>query len=252
MLLRARRPHIPTFRRKLQLISKFFSCIAASLKNNAYGRANTGRRVCWTKGRHALQKNYQLHTTFVATGGWWCIIDITRILKTQTCLARYITTTGVTANFFWLKNLIKYSCILCSPFYLRAPYQFATYCGCCSNLSTIANLELKAGSGAKLIRAAGSRGCPLFTCSLAASWLFILLPSGLIKLISKYASCTRSRTNFQCKRYLKQPGAGLYTNLGRHPNVRGVAMNATDHPNGGKTHTLHCAKTPWGKIAKYT
>lgn len=41
---------------------------------------------------------------------------------------------------------------------------------------------------------------------------------------------------------------------GFHPykklNVRGVAMNPVDHPNGGRTKTVQPERSPWGWIAK--
>lgn len=47
--------------------------------------------------------------------------------------------------------------------------------------------------------------------------------------------------------------AGLRVNLGRRPTVRGVAMNAIDHPHGGgrgKTSGGPRPRTPWGAITK--
>lgn len=47
--------------------------------------------------------------------------------------------------------------------------------------------------------------------------------------------------------------AGTHINLGRRPTVRGVAMNAIDHPHGGgrgKTSGGPRPLTPWGKITK--
>jgi ribosomal protein L2 len=41
--------------------------------------------------------------------------------------------------------------------------------------------------------------------------------------------------------------------LGRRPTVRGIAMNAVDHPHGGgrgKTSGGPRPLTPWGKITK--
>lgn len=43
--------------------------------------------------------------------------------------------------------------------------------------------------------------------------------------------------------------AGTRVNLGRRPTVRGVAMNAVDHPHGGgrgKTSGGRKPRSPWG------
>jgi large subunit ribosomal protein L2 len=44
--------------------------------------------------------------------------------------------------------------------------------------------------------------------------------------------------------------AGLNRNVNLRPRVRGVAMNAVDHPHGGRSKTNSPEVTPWGKIAK--
>lgn len=47
--------------------------------------------------------------------------------------------------------------------------------------------------------------------------------------------------------------AGVRVNCGRRPTVRGVAMNAIDHPHGGgrgKTSGGPRSRTPWGALTK--
>lgn len=44
--------------------------------------------------------------------------------------------------------------------------------------------------------------------------------------------------------------AGTNRRLGIRPSVRGTAMNAVDHPNGGKTGGGQ-SRTPWGQLAKW-
>ena len=250
--LRARKPKITTRRRKLSLITCFATRFVSYIKNNTYGRHKNGRRVCWSKGRRGAQKQLLLQRVLHQVGGWCCLIKFTLVLRTQTGVGRYITSQKYNFNFFWLKKLSLFSCNLISPINENKNMSFATYCGCYANLSFISCLEFAPHLGSKIARAAGSKCCVLFTCYILPMWVFILLPSGAIKLISKYASCTKKSVNFSSKSYIHYPSAGVHTHMGRHPNVRGVAMNATDHPNGGKTHTLSCSKTPWGRIAKYT
>jgi ribosomal protein L2 len=33
--------------------------------------------------------------------------------------------------------------------------------------------------------------------------------------------------------------------------VRGVAMNPTDHPHGGRAKSIKYQRTPWGKTTKF-
>jgi large subunit ribosomal protein L2 len=44
---------------------------------------------------------------------------------------------------------------------------------------------------------------------------------------------------------------GYWRTFGKKPLVRGVAMNAVDHPNGGRTKSLKYSKTPWGTTTKF-
>lgn len=43
---------------------------------------------------------------------------------------------------------------------------------------------------------------------------------------------------------------GFSLHMRKHINVRGVAMNPVDHPNGGRTKAKQPEKSPWGWIAK--
>jgi large subunit ribosomal protein L2 len=44
--------------------------------------------------------------------------------------------------------------------------------------------------------------------------------------------------------------AGYWRLFGNKPTVRGVAMNAVDHPHGGRTKSIKHPLTPWGKTTK--
>jgi large subunit ribosomal protein L2 len=78
----------------------------------------------------------------------------------------------------------------------------------------------------------------------------IQLPSKEVKLFSFNATCNstplllknRNKLLFDSKRYNRSKGFG--------PKVRGVAMNAIDHPHGGKTKSIKFPKTPWGLPTK--
>lgn len=49
------------------------------------------------------------------------------------------------------------------------------------------------------------------------------------------------------KRYYKAQQTKF---LGFKSTVRGVAQNAVDHPNGGRTKTNKPERSPWGWVAK--
>jgi large subunit ribosomal protein L2 len=44
--------------------------------------------------------------------------------------------------------------------------------------------------------------------------------------------------------------AGYWRSFGVKSIVRGVAMNAVDHPHGGRTKSVKTPQTPWGFVTK--
>lgn len=76
------------------------------------------------------------------------------------------------------------------------------------------------------------------------------MPSALYKFFYWY-DLAHLTYRTRAKRPLARPRrAGFFFLLGRNPSVRGVAMNAVDHPNGGRTKSLRCARTPWARPAR--
>jgi ribosomal protein L2 len=72
----------------------------------------------------------------------------------------------------------------------------------------------------------------------------------VLKILSKFIIISTSSNGFTANKFITRPGAGFYRRHGKHPNTRGIAMNATDHPHGGKTHTVAMPVSPWGKNTK--
>jgi large subunit ribosomal protein L2 len=116
--------------------------------------------------------------------------------------------------------------------------------------TSIHNVELFPGRGARVARSAGSY------CQLMAkegNYAQLRLPSGEVRSF-----------HVDCKAVIGQVGnldhenvsygkAGRRRWLGRNPSVRGVAMNPVDHPMGGgegKSSGGRHPCSPWGKITK--
>lgn len=98
---------------------------------------------------------------------------------------------------------------------------------------------------------AGGTFCKVISVNFKKNAARVLLPTGLIKIISIFCSATLGRAsniNHNREFYVK---AGFSRNKGIRPSVRGVAMNPVDHPHGGRTKTSSPEFTPWGKIAKF-
>ena len=110
----------------------------------------------------------------------------------------------------------------------------------------IFNIETEVGDGGSLVRASGAIA---YIVSKSGGQIMVKLPSGQMKYFDARARvtignvCGGGRTD---KPMLKA-GVGHYQAIARghwYPTVRGVKMNAYDHPFGGKQH--HGAVTPKG------
>lgn len=114
--------------------------------------------------------------------------------------------------------------------------------------SVIHAVELQPGRGAQLARSAGA------SVQLAAKegdYAQIKLPSGEVRMV--HVECTASLGtvgNVQHQN-IKIGKAGRNRLKGRRPKVRGIAMNAADHPHGGGDGGAHGIgrnpRTPWGQ-----
>lgn len=116
--------------------------------------------------------------------------------------------------------------------------------------SQIFNIELYPYKGAQLCRAAGASAILL---SRRNNFVTIKLRSGWKMVLSSSCYATVGVASNSKHMYKVLGKAGKIRNLGRRPTVRGVAMNAIDHPHGGgrgKTSGGPRPMTPWGKITK--
>ena len=96
--------------------------------------------------------------------------------------------------------------------------------------STIHNIELRPGQGAKICRSAGSSAQLLARDGRYAT---IKLPSGETRMILVTCMATIGAVSNPDHSLVVLGKAGRNRWLGRRPRVRGVAMNPVDHPMGG-------------------
>lgn len=83
----------------------------------------------------------------------------------------------------------------------------------------------------------------------AAQFVSIRLQSGEVRIIHKYACATVGVASNGFFKYTQLGKAGRKRWLGIRPTVRGLAMNAMDHPHGGgrgKSKGRVHPKSPWG------
>ena len=115
--------------------------------------------------------------------------------------------------------------------------------------TTVHNVEMKAGKGAQIVRSAGA-GAQVV--AKEGDYATLKLPSGEVRKIHLECRATIGQVGNIEYKNLKIGKAGRKRWLGIKPTVRGVVMNAVDHPHGGgegKSPIGGKPQTPWGKPA---
>jgi large subunit ribosomal protein L2 len=114
--------------------------------------------------------------------------------------------------------------------------------------STIHAIELKVGGGAQLVRSAGNSAQLMGRDNGYAQ---VRLPSGEVRLINENCTASLGVIGNEQHQNVKIGKAGRSRHLGKRPSVRGVVMNAVDHPHGGGDGGRHrmakAPRTPWGQ-----
>jgi len=114
----------------------------------------------------------------------------------------------------------------------------------------IHNVELRAGRGGQLVRAAGN-GAQLM--AKEGEYGQVRLPSGEVRMVRLECRATIGTVGNVTNEIVNLGKAGRKRNMGIRPTVRGSVMNPVDHPHGGgegKAPIGHPGPmTPWGKPA---
>jgi large subunit ribosomal protein L2 len=114
----------------------------------------------------------------------------------------------------------------------------------------IHNIELHAGKGGQLVRAAGVSAQLL---AKEGEYAHVRLPSGEVRLVRSGNLATIGQVGNVDHSNIKLGKAGRSRWLGRRPTVRGSVMDPSSHPHGGGEGKapigLPGPKTPWGKPA---
>lgn len=116
--------------------------------------------------------------------------------------------------------------------------------------TVVHNIELKAGKGAQLARAAGAY---VQLIGKDGDLVMLRLRSGEVRYVRAECRACIGAVSNPDNQNVKLGKAGRSRWLGIRPTVRGVAMNPVDHPLGGgegKTSGGRHPVTPWGKPTK--
>jgi len=119
--------------------------------------------------------------------------------------------------------------------------------------STIYALELQPGRGAQIVRSAGTSAQLM---AKEGEYAQVKLPSGEIRKILVTCMASLGTIGNIQHQNVKIGKAGRNRKKGIRPSVRGVVMNAVDHPHGGGDGGRHgvgggknhgaAPRTPWG------
>lgn len=114
--------------------------------------------------------------------------------------------------------------------------------------STVHAIEMKVGGGAQMVRSAGNSAQLMGRDNGYAQ---VRLPSGEVRLINENCSASLGVIGNEQHQNVKIGKAGRNRHKGIRPGVRGVVMNAADHPHGGGDGGRHgigkAPQTPWGQ-----
>ena len=112
------------------------------------------------------------------------------------------------------------------------------------------NVELFPNKGGQIARSAGSSAKIL---AKEGDYVTLKLPSKEVRLVPKNCYATIGKVGNASHMNLTLGKAGRKRWLGTRPTVRGVVMNACDHPHGGGEGRSPIGRkhpcTPWGKPA---
>jgi large subunit ribosomal protein L2 len=116
----------------------------------------------------------------------------------------------------------------------------------------IHNIQINHDKGGQLVRSAGT-SAQIVGRNTDKGTVNVKLPSGSIKQMADHFKATIGVVGNEDWHLRVIGKAGRNRNLGIRPTVRGVAMNAVDHPHGGGKGGKSKGKpsqSPWGKICK--
>jgi len=110
-------------------------------------------------------------------------------------------------------------------------------------------IEIHPGKGAQMVRSAGTKAQLM---AKEGDYALVRLPSGEVRRFRLEATAAIGTVGNVQHQNVKVGSAGRNRRKGIRPSVRGIAMNAVDHPHGGGDGGAHgvgrTPKTPWGQL----
>lgn len=113
----------------------------------------------------------------------------------------------------------------------------------------IYGIEIHPGKGGQIVRSAGAKAQLM---AKEGNFALVRLPSGEVRRFRLEATANIGVVGNVQHQNVKVGSAGRKRRKGIRPTVRGVVMNAVDHPHGGGDGGRHGTgkppRTPWGQL----
>lgn len=220
--------------------------LVKSKKQNA-GRNNTGRITVRHRGG-GVKRHYRLVNHKLAAGTTATIEEIEYDPNRSARIARIKDQHGLYHYVIADTQMTKGKQIASGP---DAPIE-------ASNRMPLANIpvgsqiyaiEINPGKGAQMVRSAGAKAQLM---AKEGDYAQVRMPSGEVRRFRLEAHATLGVVGNVQHQNVKTGSAGRNRRKGIRPTVRGIAMNAVDHPHGGGDGGAHgvgrTPKTPWGQL----
>ena len=255
MFINKKKPVTPGQRHAVLLNSSFFQKYnrikKSSLRKRSFsGRNSTGQICIYNKGsrknRFLAKKLLGYQKTFLGV-----VLLLEKSIRINKMFCRVFSLTD--KKFYYMPYVkgVKPGCIISTntkslgfrtgSFSTIKKLPVGSFIsGLVSNSESFNRIAISSGSSAQILKKGLDQSS-------------VRLPSGLIKTVSNKWVAYLGSSGFPSSYSLNVGKAGRNRNIGRRPNVRGVAMNPVDHPHGGgegKTSGGRPSVTPWGRPTK--
>lgn len=217
-----------------------------SKKQNA-GRNNTGRITVRHRGG-GVKRHYRLVNHKLAPGTTAVIEEIEYDPNRSARIARIKDQDGLNHYVLADTSMTKGKKIASGP---DAPVESSNRMPL-SQIpvgSQIYAIEITAGYGAQMVRAAGTKAQLM---AKEGDFAQVRLPSGEVRRFRLEATAAIGMVGNIQHQNVKIGSAGRNRRKSIRPGVRGVVMNAVDHPHGGGDGGRHGTGkppvTPWGQL----
>lgn len=220
--------------------------LVKSKKQNA-GRNNTGRITVRHRGG-GVKRHYRLVNHNLAAGLKLTVEEIEYDPNRSARIARVKDQHGLYHYILADTNMVKGKKIESGA---EAPIETSNRMPL-SQIpvgSQIYAIEITPGKGAQMVRSAGTKAQLM---AKEGDYASVRLPSGEVRRFRLEATAALGVVGNVQHQNIKIGSAGRNRRKGIRPSVRGVVMNAADHPHGGGDGGRHGTgkppRTPWGQL----